>query len=30
MNIFVDMLGQGNEPIIAISFEDVLRIEEIE
>jgi hypothetical protein len=30
MNIFVDMHGQVDKPIVAISFEDVLRTEEIE
>jgi hypothetical protein len=30
MNIFVNMHGQANKPIVAISFEDVLRTEEIE
>jgi hypothetical protein len=30
MNIFVDMHGQADKPIIAISFEDVLRTKEIE
>jgi hypothetical protein len=30
MNIFVDMHGQADKPIVAISFEDVLRTKEIE
>jgi hypothetical protein len=30
MNIFVDMHGQEYKPIVTISFEDVLRTEEIE
>jgi hypothetical protein len=30
MNIFVDMHRQEDKPIIAISFEDVLRTKEIE
>jgi hypothetical protein len=30
MNIFVDMHGQADKPIITISFEYVLRTEEIE
>jgi hypothetical protein len=30
MNIFVDMHGQENKPIIAISFKYVIRTEEIE
>ena len=29
MNIFVDMHGQADKPIISISFENVLRTEEI-
>jgi hypothetical protein len=30
MNIFVDMHGKEDKPIIAISFKNVLKIEEIE
>jgi hypothetical protein len=30
MNVFVDMHGRGDKPIVAMSFENILKREEIE